>query len=90
MIDLKSLIRVFVSAQEMTGYDPYPVVHNQLMEPLSATVTDMTTISEHRVRIRDVRDQSRSRSRHWSRSRGTGTGTKIQFFTGPGLGPGPN
>jgi hypothetical protein len=53
MNDLKSLIRVFVSAQEMTGYDPYPVVHNQLTEPLSGTVMDMTTVSEHRVRIQE-------------------------------------
>jgi hypothetical protein len=53
MNGLKSLIRVFISAQKMTGYDPYPVVYNQLTEPLSGTVTDMTTVYEHRVRIQE-------------------------------------
>ncbi len=45
--DLKSLTRIFVIGQKMTGYEPYPVVRNKLMEPSSRTV------SENRVRIQE-------------------------------------
>ncbi len=76
MKDSKSLIRVFVTAQEMTGYEPYSVVHNQVTEPLSETVTDTTTVSGHRLRIQE-----------WSGTRpetksGTGAGIPLRESAG--------
>ncbi len=46
---LKRPIPVFVTAQDIMGYEPYPVVRKKLTEPSSVTVPDTTIISEHRI-----------------------------------------